>query len=48
MQLPVDTEVQYKYVRVNKDGAVVAWEGLDAGALWKEMERSVCLVGNLY
>ncbi|GLC39272.1 hypothetical protein PLESTM_000872100 [Pleodorina starrii] len=30
VQLPVDTEVQYKYVRINKDGAVVAWEGVDA------------------
>ncbi|GIL64353.1 hypothetical protein Vafri_18322, partial [Volvox africanus] len=30
VQLPVDTEVQYKYVRVNKDGAIVAWEGVDA------------------
>ncbi|EFJ47912.1 hypothetical protein VOLCADRAFT_91596 [Volvox carteri f. nagariensis] len=31
VQLPVDTEVQYKYVRINKDGALVAWEGADAG-----------------
>lgn len=32
LRLPVNTEVQYKYIRRSDKGHVVAWEGSEQGA----------------